>query len=221
MGKAKAVPLTRDQKRFSGLPVNVVEPNPRKIRLAIIIEVEAQEEDIDPEGNCSAIDDETDANQERWIRHQLESGNPWAWAHVVVTASMGIPGPSGVMAQGSDSLGGCSYYSGLDFCQPDGYFPDMVKEAIGRMLADWKAKDLGRYQFFREPSGDYCGIYGETRDDPTAEGGKVYDGRGTAIKGDIGSVQSTSISTAFLEQCKWVHESLVPKIWRRAIAGDE
>lgn len=37
-------------------------------------------------GNCSAIDAETDAETEAWIRDELERGNDLAWCCVVVTA---------------------------------------------------------------------------------------------------------------------------------------
>lgn len=79
-------------------------------------------EDISYKGNCSAIDDETDREQEQWIEDQLDRGNQWAWCQVTVTARWkGFKGQS--------SLGGCSYKSEKDFRQ-GGYFEDMKAEAM-------------------------------------------------------------------------------------------
>lgn len=73
------------------------------------------------EGYASAVDEETDATQERWIRDQLASGNWYAWAHVTVRATWRGH-------HGFDNLGCCSYESEADFnahC-----LPDMKHEAV-------------------------------------------------------------------------------------------
>lgn len=74
-------------------------------------------------GNCSAIDDETDREQEQWTRDQLDSGNEWAWCHVTVTAKW-----KGYA--GRDTLGECSYLSEKDFTSPGGYYDQMKAEAL-------------------------------------------------------------------------------------------
>ena len=82
---------------------------------------------IEPEtdpyvGNCSAIDDETDAEQERWIRDQLDAGNELAWCMICVVATWGA-------FSGEAYLGHCSYESLGDFKSP-GYFHDVKDEAL-------------------------------------------------------------------------------------------
>lgn len=85
--------------------------------------IRCEPEDIDFVGNCSAIDDETDAQAEAWIRNELEAGNAWAWCCVVVTARwQGF--------EGTAALGGCSYESEESFTQPGGYFGDLKAEAL-------------------------------------------------------------------------------------------
>jgi len=74
------------------------------------------------EGNCSAIDDETDKKTERWIRNELADGNEWAWCCVRVVASW-----NGF--EGDDCLGCCSYRSEEDF-KKGGYYEDMKIEAL-------------------------------------------------------------------------------------------
>lgn len=82
------------------------------------------EPELDPYvGNCSAIDDETDAEQEMWIREELERGNQWAWCMVAVTATFGD-------FEGEAHLSGCSYLSEEEFCQPGGTYEDMKTEAL-------------------------------------------------------------------------------------------
>ena len=86
-------------------------------------------------GNCSAIDDETDRQQEAWIRSELQSGNEWAWCWVKVTARYkGIDGVVGI-----DTLGGCSYRSEEDFRQPGDYFDDMKAAALADLRAQLEA----------------------------------------------------------------------------------
>jgi len=88
--------------------------------------LECHPEDIPIEGNASAIDEETDAETEGWIRDQLEAGNEWAWCRVRVVARW-----DGF--EGDDWLGGCSYRSEADFRQPGGYFDDMKAIALDQL----------------------------------------------------------------------------------------
>lgn len=77
------------------------------------------------EGNCSAIDDETDRATEEWIHAQLDSGNDWAWCTAKVTVRW-----EGF--EGTDYLGCCSYPSEKDFRQ-GGYYDDMVQAALDNL----------------------------------------------------------------------------------------
>jgi hypothetical protein len=46
----------------------------------------------------------------------------------------------------------------------------------------------------------------------------LFEGRATAIGGQVGSVCTTSISRQYLrKKCKWVAKSKVPAEWRKAI----
>lgn len=120
-------------KRFNGLPTKTIN-GPRRIVKTIVIEVECEDEDQGWEGNCLASgDDKVDRQQEKWIEHQLENGNPWAWCNIKVTATMDD-------ATGRDTLGGCSYLSGADFCRPGGYFDDMVESAVSQMMERWSKR---------------------------------------------------------------------------------
>lgn len=90
------------------------------VEFSMIVEYE---DDIPIKGNASAIDPETDAKNEAWIRHELKAGNEWAWCRVTITASwQGL--------HGTDSLGGCSYRNEADFTQEGGYYTDMRKAAL-------------------------------------------------------------------------------------------
>lgn len=101
-----------------------------RFKLPTINQVEftlsCEPEHIPIEGNCSAIDEETDKANEQMIREQLENGNEWAWCSVKVTARY-----KGV--EGVDYLGGCSYKSKEDFMK-DGYYLDMKKVAFADLI---------------------------------------------------------------------------------------
>jgi len=81
------------------------------------------------EGNCCAIDEETDRRQEQLVRDQLEAGNDWAWCCVKVSAKW-----EGF--EGTDFLGCCSYESEEQFKQPGGYYEDMLKVALDDLNAE-------------------------------------------------------------------------------------
>ena len=80
-------------------------------------------EDMQIEGNCSAIDETTDKTTEDWIKSQLASGNEWAWCVVQVRVEFDF-------LASDQYLGGCSYESKAKFIEPGGYYDDMVNEAI-------------------------------------------------------------------------------------------
>lgn len=101
-----------------------------------VVEVLAEFDDVDPEGNASAIDEETDARILADIRRRLADGDVWAWASVEVRASF-----AGFSA--SDFLGGCSYESEEDFRTPGGYFDDMREIALRALAEEVKgARDV-------------------------------------------------------------------------------
>jgi hypothetical protein len=93
----------------------------------VVISLDALEDDASIEGNCSAIDEETDAQTAAHIRAALEAGNEWAWCIAQVTAEL-----SGDGAEGTAYLGGCSYASAESF-KTDGYYADMVLEALEQL----------------------------------------------------------------------------------------
>lgn len=94
--------------------------------------VESLPEEMQIEGNCSAIDPETDRATEEHIRAELENGNEWAWCGVKVTLKYGN-------FEGTDYLGACSYKSKADFIESGGYFPDMVDRAFDELVAQINA----------------------------------------------------------------------------------
>ena len=98
--------------------------------------------EIEPEmapwvGSCSAIDAETDAAAETWIRDQIDAGNEWAWCSVTVVARWGD-------VEGEDHLGCCSYDNEEQFKQPGGYYDDMRQEAY-RVLEDRLERSAAAY----------------------------------------------------------------------------
>lgn len=80
-----------------------------------------------PEGQFASGDDAQDAETVAWIWEQLESGNPWAWCTVRVTATVELDGQT---FEGEAYLGGCSYESRAAFEAPGGYFDDLKVEAF-------------------------------------------------------------------------------------------
>jgi hypothetical protein len=91
--------------------------------------VECLPEDLQIKGNASAIDDETDAQVEREILEQLDSGNEWAWCTIKVSLKW-----KGY--EGTDYLGACSYKSKKDFIDANDYFPDMVDQAFNDLVSN-------------------------------------------------------------------------------------
>lgn len=91
------------------------------------IELFGEPEDMQIEGNASAVDPETDAETNTWIRNQLDRGNEWAWCcvHVRVTYN-------GIVAD--EYLGGVSCRNEKEV--RDEFLPDMVSECIDTINAE-------------------------------------------------------------------------------------
>jgi hypothetical protein len=87
----------------------------------VTYEIECYPEEIEIEGNASAVDPETDKETYDWIHKELDRGNQWAWAWVKVLARCGD-------FEGSAAIGGCSFESEKDFDRC--YGEDMRREAL-------------------------------------------------------------------------------------------
>ncbi len=102
-----------------------MKPSCKAIRTALAkhaeIELEIFPEDLQIDGNASAIDEDADREIADDIRAQLESGNECAWCVVVVKARW-------CGFTGTDSLGACSY-PGLAALRED-LFESMKQEAL-------------------------------------------------------------------------------------------
>lgn len=83
------------------------------------VTLELLPEDDDPRGHFASGNDEDDAD----IVRKIESGY-YLWFVAKVSASK-----AGIVL-GTDYLGGCCYKSAADFMAPDGYYPQMRKDAI-------------------------------------------------------------------------------------------
>jgi hypothetical protein len=112
--------------RWEGMPEYLEEDEEGFDEGSVEYDIECYPEEAPVEGNCSAIDAETDRAQEEWIREQLEGGNEWAWCRVRVVARRGDH-------EGDDHLGCCSYRSEQDFVNNSGYYEDMRREALSRL----------------------------------------------------------------------------------------
>lgn len=83
----------------------------------------------------------------KYIREQIEIGNPWAWCYVKVTAS--YEGFTGY-----DTLGGCSYKDEEDFKQ-GGYYENMCHIAKQELLQQLEhAHDAYEKLVRRQPQDD-------------------------------------------------------------------
>lgn len=107
--------------------------NPTEVEFTLRCEAE----DIPVRGNAIASgDDDVDRKYEDKIIADREAGDPWAWCCVTVEARW-----AGFV--GRDVLGGCSYANEEGFRQRDGYFGDMLREAVNDLIvkiqeAGWK-----------------------------------------------------------------------------------
>lgn len=102
---------------------------PRKLKMSEVeFTITVLPEDIDPRGNASAINPDTDKEILDHIYANLDRGNVWAWCWVKVTAHW-----EGF--EGSDTLGGCSYKSEAAF-KRGGYYTDMKQAALDQLNAE-------------------------------------------------------------------------------------
>lgn len=91
------------------------------------VTLECLPEEISFRGNCSAIDEDTDREQEQRISDQLDSGNEWAWFTAKVTVRYGSYSSSGY-------LGACSYTSEAEFRASE--MADMVHMECVNLVAE-------------------------------------------------------------------------------------
>lgn len=69
-------------------------------------------------------------------------------------------------------------------------------------------------KYYQERNGDYLIIDETTNDYYKKNFGKDhFEGRATAITGQVSSVQTTAISRRFLKHCKRVKHEDIPQIW--------
>lgn len=92
------------------------------------IEVFIEPEEMEINGNASAVDPVTDAEAFAWIRDQLDRGNEWAWCSVKVEVRY-----NDIVA--TEYLGGCSYRDEKEF-RDGGYFDQMVSECLDTINAE-------------------------------------------------------------------------------------
>jgi hypothetical protein len=105
--------------------VTITIPEMKDVEFEII----CSPEDMQIEGNASAIDEETDRQIVNNIISQLNDGNEWAWCSVNVKAKW-----KGL--EGNDYLGGCSYESEKDFIVNSGYYQDMKQIAYDDLISN-------------------------------------------------------------------------------------
>jgi hypothetical protein len=73
--------------------------------------------------------------------------------------------------------------------------------------------------YYKEDNGDYLAVDPTTLSYYTTNFGRLeYEGRGSAIHGQAGSVQTTVVSKAYLEEhCTRIRKRDVPKDWLKYI----
>lgn len=95
----------------------------------IIIRIDIEPEDMPIEGSFGYDTEEENAAAVKYVRDQIDAGNPVAWCHVKVTARLGP-------FIACDALGGCSYAS-LDDLKRD-LLPDMQAETLRGLRTSMK-----------------------------------------------------------------------------------
>lgn len=76
--------------------------------------------------------------------------------------------------------------------------------------------------YYQEKNGDWLAIETDTNSYYRNFGRDHFEGRATAIAGQVGSVCTTAVSREFLRKnCKRVAKAKVPDEWRRAIGLEE
>ena len=93
-----------------------------KLKKACEIEIRLHPEDTHPRDHFGY---DTKEENDAAVAHvlALAERTEWGWCTVEVRAEF-----AGMV--GNDYLGGCSYESERDFCQPGGYYDDMVDQAV-------------------------------------------------------------------------------------------
>jgi len=72
--------------------------------------------------------------------------------------------------------------------------------------------------YYREKNGDYLAIETDTNKYYIRNFARdSFEGRATAIAGNVGSVCGTSVARSFLRECKRVAKAKVPSQWLKAI----
>jgi hypothetical protein len=114
-------------------------------KLEIAYTLTTEPEDSQVRGNASAIDEETDRENEDRILERLERGDEWAWCVVKVTAQAIV---NGILYTGVDYLGQCCFANEEDF-KSSGYYEDMQQCALEDLAsqipgvhANWPDLDL-------------------------------------------------------------------------------
>lgn len=103
--------------------------------MKIEIRWRVEQDELEVRGNALASgDDAADRACEDEIIRRLESGDVWAWAWVECVARCEV---DGIVFEGSDSLGACSYDSRADFMR-DAYAKGMRERAIDDMRESMK-----------------------------------------------------------------------------------
>ena len=97
----------------------------------VVISLSADPDHMPIRGNFDSGDKVADEKLEDELIKRSENGDVWAWAEVTVRAILITPHPMENII-GEDHLGGCSYESEADF-RKDGYYDDMVNEALGKI----------------------------------------------------------------------------------------
>lgn len=87
--------------------------------------IETLEEYDGPDGAFASGDEEADKRMVAQIKEDYNSGNPWAWCCVKVTASVEYLGET---FKGWTTLGACSYANEADF-KAEGYYAELCLEA--------------------------------------------------------------------------------------------
>lgn len=97
--------------------------------------IQVDHEDIPVRGSFASGDDAADKEDEDRIIRRLNRGDVWAWCMVTVTAQVEF---DGVVYEGTDHLGGCSYEGEEEF-KRDGYYEDMCASALDDLKRNVKA----------------------------------------------------------------------------------
>ena len=101
----------------------------------VTIRVRTEWEQDHPEGHFASGDDKADTEMVAHILERIESGDIWGWCTVFVELEW-------AGFKGVDTLGACSYDSFDDF-KDDGYYPDMISQALDNLVDNIEAEGWG------------------------------------------------------------------------------